>query len=108
MDPSYDGDSIGHWEGDTLVVDVNQLSDETWLDGGDDPGSGYFHSDATHVIERITRKGDTLRWEATVEDPKVLTKPWVMTPQTKVLTDDMVYEQPICQEREAKHIVDRY
>ena len=108
VDPSYDGDSVGHWEGDTLVVDVNQLSDETWLAGGDDPGSGYFHSDATHVVERITRKGDTLRWEATVEDPNVLTKPWVMTPQTEILTDDMVYEQPICEEREAKHIVDRY
>ena len=108
VDPSYDGDSIGHWEGDTLVIDVNQLSDETWLFGGDDPGSGYFHSDATHVVERITRKGDTLHWEATVEDPKVLTKPWVMTPQTSVLSDGMVYEQPICEEREAKHIVDRY
>ena len=34
VDPSYDGDSVGHWEGDTLVVDVNQLSDETWLAGG--------------------------------------------------------------------------
>jgi hypothetical protein len=108
VDPSYHGDSVGHWEGDTLVVDVNQLSDETWLAGGDDPGSGYFHSDVTHVVERITRKGDTLRWEATVEDPKVLTQPWVMTPQTMVLTDDMVYEQPICEEREAKHIINRY
>lgn len=107
VDPSYYGDSIGHWEGDTLVVDVNQLSDETWLAGVDE-GTGYFHSDVTHVIERLTRKGDTLIWEATVEDPKVLTKPWVMTPQTKILTDDMVYQQPICDEREAKHIVDRY
>ena len=49
VDPSYNGDSIGHWEGDTLVVDVNQLSDETWLSRGriDQYGSGYFHSDAT-------------------------------------------------------------
>ena len=110
VDPSYEGDSIGHWEGDTLVVDVNQLSDETWLPKGgfDQYGSGYFHSDALHVIERITRKGDTLTWEATVEDPKVLTKPWVMTPQTKVLSRDMVYPQPVCEEREAKHMVDRY
>jgi hypothetical protein len=107
VDPSYYGDSIGHWDGDTLVVDVNQLSDETWLAGVDE-GTGYFHSDVTHVIERLTRKGDTLLWEATVEDPKVLTKPWVMTPRTVVLTDDMVYQQPICQEREADHIVDRY
>jgi hypothetical protein len=114
-DPSYDGDSVGHWEGDTLVVDVSQLSDETWLSGqgggafGDGQyGSGYFHSDTTHVVERITRKGDTLRYDVTVEDPSVLTKPWVMNPQTRILLDDMVYEQPICEEREAKHMVDRY
>ena len=108
VDPSYHGDSVGHWEGDTLVVDVNQLSDETWLAGGDFPGSGYFHSDALHVVERITRKGNALHYEAMAEDPNVLTRPWVMTPETMVLTDDMVYEQPICEEREAKHIVDRY
>jgi hypothetical protein len=107
VDPSYFGDSIGHWEGDTLVVDANQFNDETWLAGGDG-GSGYFHSDALHVVERFTRKGDTLRWEATAEDPNVLTKPWKVTPETLVLADDMVYEQPICEEREAKHILDRY
>jgi hypothetical protein len=108
VDPSYNGDSVGHWEGDTLVIDVNQLSDQTWLAGAHNPGTGYFHSDALHVVERITRKGDTLRWEATVEDPNVLTKPWVITPQTKVLTNDGIYEQPVCEEREAKHIVDKY
>ena len=43
-----------------------------------------------------------------MEDPKVLTKPWQVTPVTEVLADEMVYEQPICEEREAKHIVDRY
>jgi hypothetical protein len=118
VDPSYDGDAIGRWEGDTLVIDVNQLSDQTWLAGEGaegyrglglgQGGSGYFHSDVTHVIERLTRKGDALRWEATVEDPKVLTKPWVMTPQMQVLTDDMVYQQPICEERETQHITDKY
>ena len=107
VDPSYFGDSIGHWEGDTLVVDVTQLTDETWLAGGDG-GSGYFHSDALHVVERFTRKGNALEWEATVEDPKVLTKPWKVPPETLVLTDDMVYEQPICEEREAPHVIDRY
>lgn len=118
VDPSYDGDAIGHWEGDTLVIDVNQLTDQTWLAGEGaegyrglglgQGGSGYFHSDVTHVIERLTRKGDALRWEATVEDPKVLTKPWVMTPQMQVLTDGMVYQQPICEERETQHITDKY
>src|ERR1700722_5686245 len=68
VDPSYDGDSIGRWVGDTMVIDVNQLSDQTWLAGEGaegyrglgigQGGSGYFHSDVTHVIERLTRKGD--------------------------------------------------
>lgn len=107
VDPSYYGDSIGHWEGDTLVIDVTKLNDDTWLAGGDG-GSGYFHSDALHVVERLTRKGNTLRWEATAEDPNVLTKPWVMTPQTEVLTDAMIYEQPICEERETPHFVNKY
>ena len=89
VDPSYFGDSVGHWEGDTLVVDVTHLNDETCLTNGpgNQTGSGYFHSDAMHVVERYTRKGDTLRWEATVEDPTVLTKGWVMSPQTRILTD---------------------
>lgn len=66
------GDSRGHWEGDTLVVDVADNEASTWLDA-----SGDFHSDALHVIERYTRTSpDTLRYEATIEDPKVYTKPW--------------------------------
>jgi hypothetical protein len=66
------GDSRGHWEGDTLVVDVADNEPSTWLDA-----SGDFHSDALHVIERYTRiSPDTLRYEATIEDPKVYTKPW--------------------------------
>ena len=70
VDPSYFGDSVGHWEGDTLVVDVTHLNDETWLANG-----GYFHTDALHVVERYTRQGNTLRYEATAEDPNVMTKP---------------------------------
>lgn len=109
VDPSYFGDSIGHWEGDTLVVDVTHFNDDTWLaNGSNQTGSGYFHSDALHVVERLTRKGDTLRWEATVEDAKVLTKPWNLTPRTEILTHEMIYEEPICEERESQHITDKY
>jgi hypothetical protein len=103
VDPSYFGDSVGHWEGDTLVVDVTHLNDETWLANG-----GYFHSEALHVVERYTRQGDSLRWEATAEDPNVMTKPWVMNPQTVVRTDGLLYEEPICEEREAAHMVNKY
>ena len=66
------GDSRGHWEGDTLVVDVADNEASTWLDA-----SGDFHSGALHVVERYTRNSpDTLRYEATIEDPKVYTRPW--------------------------------
>jgi hypothetical protein len=66
------GDSLGHWEGDTLVVDVADLNDQTWFDK-----AGDYHSDALHVTERYTRTGpDTLRYEATVEDPKTFSMPW--------------------------------
>jgi hypothetical protein len=66
------GDSRGHWEGDTLVVDVSNNNDQTWFDA-----SGNFHSDALHVVERYTRTGlDTISYEATIEDPKVFTRPW--------------------------------
>jgi hypothetical protein len=102
VDPTAFGDSIGHWEGDTLVVDVTHLSEDTMM------GNGYFHTEALHVVERYTRKGNTLRREATAEDPNVLTKPWVMTPRTEVLTDAMIYEQPICEERETEHITNKY
>jgi hypothetical protein len=66
------GDSRGHWEGDTLVVDVADNNPGAWFDA-----SGNFHSEALHVVERYTRTGpDTITYEATIEDPKVFTKPW--------------------------------
>ena len=69
------GDSRGHWEGDTLVVDVTNYNDFTWFDR-----AGNFHSDALHVVERYTRLGpDHMQYEATVEDPKVFTRPWKMS-----------------------------
>ena len=109
VDPSYFGDSIGHWEGDTLVIDVTHLNDDTWLASiPGQGGSGYFHTEALHVVEHITRIGDSLRWEATAEDRNVLAKPWVMTPQYEVLTEGMIYEQPLCEERETPHIVNKY
>jgi len=68
------GDSRGRWDGDTLVVDVTQFNDRTWFDK-----AGNFHSDALHVIERYTPIGpDHVLYEATIEDPKVFTRPWKM------------------------------
>ena len=69
---SWMGWSNGHWDGETLVVDVNGLNDSTWFDR-----SGDFHSDALHVVERYTpRSADTLNYEATIEDPKTFSRPW--------------------------------
>jgi len=66
------GWSVGHWEGDTLVVDVTSFNDQTWFDR-----AGNFHSDALHVVERYTPTGkDAIEYEATIEDPKVFSKPW--------------------------------
>ena len=74
INPTYKGDSVGHWEGDTLVVDVTDFNDETWFDR-----SGNFHSDELHVIERYTLvDADHINYEATIEDPKVFTRPWTM------------------------------
>jgi hypothetical protein len=77
VDPSWMGDSVGRWDGDTLVVDVNQFTDESWL-GAD----GWFHSDAMHVVERFRRDGNVLTYSATVEDPKVFSSPWEIAPRT--------------------------
>jgi hypothetical protein len=66
------GDSRARWEGETLVVDVANHNDQTWLDL-----SGDFHSDEMKVTERYTRTGpDTLQYEVTIQDPKVFTRPW--------------------------------
>jgi hypothetical protein len=68
------GDSRGHWEGNTLVVDVRNLDERTWFDQ-----AGNFHSDALHVVERYSLfDPDHILYEATVEDPKVFTRPWKM------------------------------
>jgi hypothetical protein len=69
---SWMGWSAGHWEGDTLVVDVTGLNDQTWFDR-----AGDYHSDALHVVERYTlASANVLNYEATIEDPQVFSRPW--------------------------------
>jgi hypothetical protein len=69
---SWMGQSFGHWEGETLVIDVTGFNDSSWFDR-----AGNFHSDALHVVERYTRKSpEVISYEATIEDPKVFTRPW--------------------------------
>jgi hypothetical protein len=100
-DETYLGDAVGHWEGDTLVVDTNNFNDDTWL-----ADNGLFHSDALHVIERLTRKGDTIRYEVTVDDPKVFTQPWIMQPRTLTPLKEPLDEAPPCVEKDAPNMTD--
>jgi hypothetical protein len=93
------GDSVGHWEGDTLVVDTIGFNDETWLTGR----LGYIHSTSLHVIERLTRQGDKIKYEVTIEDPEMLLQPWVWKPRTISLNPSptaMLPEDLPCSERD--------
>ena len=74
---TYLGDTVGRWEGDTLVLDSVGFTDATWLGRG-----GFFHSGEMHVVERFTRQGDALLYDVTVEDPEVLVEPWVLPTRT--------------------------
>lgn len=95
IEASAHGDSVGRWEGDTLVIDVRNLSAETWL--GD---NGLFHTEDVRVTERLRREGNTLTWQAIVEDPAVLVEPWKVTPRTLTLrTGDEIEEAAFCQDR---------
>ncbi len=69
---SWMGQSVGHWEGETLVIEVTGFNDSTWFDR-----AGNWHSDALKVVERWTRVSpDVINYEATIEDPNVFTRPW--------------------------------
>ena len=93
LDPTYSGDSIGKWEGDTLVVDTIGFNDKTWLDGG-----GLPHSEAMHLVERIRRMDhDTLAYDFTVEDPKAYTKPLSGHEVYKLKPDWEIHEY-VCEE----------
>jgi hypothetical protein len=71
---SWIGDSRGHWDGDTLVVETVGFNGQTWLDH-----SGNFHSTALRVVERFARtESDVITYEATLEDPEVFTRPWTI------------------------------
>ena len=103
-DTSWMGYSIGHWEGDTLVIESVGFNAESWLGW-----TGYIHSWDMTVTERIRREGDTLHWEATVHDPTMLLEPWTMTSQERVLNPDpeaFFFGETPCEERDAEHIVD--
>jgi hypothetical protein len=91
--PSFLGDSIGRWDGDTLVVDVVGFNEATWLDQ-----AGHPHTEALHVVERFTRTNDrTLHYHVTIDDPHAYTKPWSTSYTIPWAAGAELYEY-ICQE----------
>jgi hypothetical protein len=81
--PAYRGESVGRWDGDVFVVDTRNFTDNTWISA---EGRVSPHSDQLHIVERYRRvDANTLEIEATLEDPDMLTKPWVVPKQTLVL-----------------------
>jgi|HubBroStandDraft_4_1064222.scaffolds.fasta_scaffold256510_2 hypothetical protein len=90
LDPAYLGDSVGHWEGDTLVVDVTGFSEKM--------AGVNLHSEALHITERYTRVDyNTIEYEATSEDPKVLTKPWTIHSKIMLRPGTRIRES-VCEE----------
>jgi hypothetical protein len=105
QDLTYYGDSIGQWDGDTLVIDSVGFTDETWL-----AFPGYFHTANMRVVERLRREGNTLIWQATVHDPEVLMQPWDMTPVRRALNPNpkaLLVEELPCEDRDQDHLKTR-
>ena len=96
LEATYNGYTVGRWEGDTLVLDSISFVDTTWFGRG-----GLFHSSGLHIVEKFTRKGDEILYEITIEDPEVLVEPWVMTPRTLRLSQaadaGLVAERGYCE-----------
>ena len=91
--PTWFGDSVGHWDGDTLVVDTVNFNGRTRLDT-----IGHPHSDALHVIERFTRTdAGHIAYEVTIDDPKIFTKPWT-NKRTFTLRPDWEIMEYSCEE----------
>jgi len=103
IESTYMGYTVGRWEGDTLVLDSISFVDTTWLARG-----GFFHSDQMHVIEKLTRQGNKILYEVTVDDPESLVEPWVMTPRTLTLSTfpdaGLLRERGNCEVYEIKDI----
>ncbi|HLI86937.1 MAG TPA: hypothetical protein VKV17_23725 [Bryobacteraceae bacterium] len=101
LESTYYGYSIGHWEGDTLVIDSTSFTDATWLGRG-----GLFHSADMHIVEKLTRVGNEIRYDMTVEDPDSFIEPWVMP--TRILRagrgDGIIPERSDCEVYEKGHV----
>ena len=99
--PSYLGNSVGRFEGDTLIVDSIGFNDKTWL-----AGTGTFHTEALHITERFTRVDkDQINYDVTMEDTNVFTKPWTLH-STLMLREGTHLQEMVCAENNID--LDRY
>ena len=101
---TYHGYSVGKWEGDTLVIDSISFVDSTWLGRG-----GLFHSGDMRIVEKFTRTGNELLYEATIHDPESFLEPWVMPARTLTLsnTDALIPERAHCEVYETNDITNQ-
>ena len=103
---TFDGVPIGHWEGDTLVVESIGFNDISWL-----MWQGYFHTDQMKVTEHIWRKGNLMFYNATVDDPGVLAKPWTTDTVVHQLVTNpnaRMAEREPCHEMDLNSLADIY
>ena len=90
-DPTWMGDAVGRWEGDTLVVDIVGFNTRTAL-------SGFNHSEALHIIERFSRPDfNTLQYDATLEDPNVFVRPWTVSRTFPLRPDLNKIDEFVCE-----------
>ena len=101
----YFGDTVGRWEGDTLVLESVGFTDETWFARG-----GWFHSENMKAIEKFTRVGNQITYDVTIEDPTVLIKPWVMPTITMRASggNTIIGERGSCTDHEQKEASSQY
>ena len=93
-DPTWMGDSVAHWDGDTLIVDSVGFNDKTEI-------SGFKHSEALHIVERFTRSDfKTLQYEATLDDPNVFAQPWKVTRTFSLRSDLAKIDEFVCEHNE--------
>lgn len=93
--PTWQGYSVGHWEGDSLVVDSAGFNDQTWLDAG-----GHPHTEALHVTERLHRKDfGHMELKTTFDDPKAYARPWTISVDVNIVPDTELLEF-VCNENE--------
>jgi hypothetical protein len=102
LEGTWYGESIGHWEGNTFVVDTVGFNNTSWLGI-----AGWIHGDNLHVTERITREGNKLTWQATAEDPDYFLQPYTTSPATLRINNDpqaVIDEALPCSERDLAHL----